>query len=134
MLALGFGSSAEAAITLARTALTEPFSVSWERQLTAWTHWHAACAPEEDLSADLPQECAAQVHTSTMVLRVHQDKTYPGAMVASLSVPWGNTREEREGYHLGGRAICVRAPVHCWPWAHCPRRQRPRLPHRDPDR
>jgi glucoamylase len=35
-----------------------------------------------------------------MVLRVHQDKTYPGAMVASLSVPWGNTREEREGYHL----------------------------------
>ncbi len=100
VLALGFGSSAEAAITLARTALTEPFSVSWERQLTAWTHWHAACAPEADLSADLPQECAAQVHTSTMVLRVHQDKTYPGAMVASLSVPWGNTREEREGYHL----------------------------------
>jgi glucoamylase len=35
-----------------------------------------------------------------MVLRVHQDKTYPGAMVASLSVPWGNTKEEREGYHL----------------------------------
>jgi glucoamylase len=31
---------------------------------------------------------------------VHQDKTYPGAMVASLSVPWGNTREERAGYHL----------------------------------
>ncbi len=35
-----------------------------------------------------------------MVLRAHQDKTYPGAMVASLSVPWGNTREERPGYHL----------------------------------
>ncbi len=35
-----------------------------------------------------------------MVLRAHQDKTYPGAMVASLSVPWGNTKEEREGYHL----------------------------------
>ena len=24
----------------------------------------------------------------------------PGAMVASLSIPWGNTKEEREGYHL----------------------------------
>ena len=100
VLALGFGSSAEAAITLARTALTEPFSVSWERQLTAWTRWHAACAPEGALTADLPEECAEQVRISTMVLRVHQDKTYPGAMVASLSVPWGNTREEREGYHL----------------------------------
>jgi len=100
VVALGFGSSAESATTLARTALTEPFAVAWERQLTAWTRWHGACAPEEVLAADLPGECAAQAQTSTMVLRVHQDKTYPGAMVASLSVPWGNTREEREGYHL----------------------------------
>jgi glucoamylase len=99
-LSLGFAGSAEAAATLARTALTEPFSVSWERQLTAWTRWHAANATEEALAADLPDECAAQVQISTMVLRVHQDKTYPGAMVASLSVPWGNTHEERAGYHL----------------------------------
>jgi glucoamylase len=100
ILALGFGSGTEAATTLARTALTEPFAVAWERQLTAWTRWHAAAVPEETLVANLPEECAAQVQISTMVLRVHQDKTYAGAMVASLSVPWGNTREEREGYHL----------------------------------
>jgi glucoamylase len=99
-LALGFGSSAESATTLARTALTQPFALAWEQQLTAWTRWHAACAPEEALTGDLPDECASQIQLSTMVLRVHQDKTYPGAMVASLSVPWGNTREEREGYHL----------------------------------
>jgi len=100
VLSLGFAGSTEAAATLARTALTEPFAVSWERQLTAWTRWHATNASEEALAADLPDECAAQVQISTTVLRVHQDKTYPGAMVASLSVPWGNTREEREGYHL----------------------------------
>src|SRR5262249_42510929 len=34
------------------------------------------------------------------VLRAHLDKTYPGAMVASLSVPWGDTGDERGGYHL----------------------------------
>ncbi len=100
VLGLGFAGSTEAAATLARTALTEPFAVSWDRQLTAWTRWHAARAPAEALAANLPDECAGQVQISTMVLRVHQDKTYPGAMVASLSVPWGNTREEREGYHL----------------------------------
>ena len=100
VLGLAFAGSTEAAATLARTALTEPFAVAWERQLTAWTRWHAANAFEEALAADLPDTCAAQVQISTMVLRVHQDKTYPGAMVASLSVPWGNTREEREGYHL----------------------------------
>ena len=100
ILALGFANSPESATTLARTALTETFAVSWERQLTAWTRWHAVNASEEALAAELPETCAAQVQISTVVLRVHQDKTYPGAMVASLSVPWGNTREEREGYHL----------------------------------
>ena len=99
VLALGFGSSAQSAATLALSALSEPFEISWERQLTAWTRWHANCA-EETLCARLPEECARQVSVSTMVLRSHQDKTYPGAMVASLSVPWGNTHEEREGYHL----------------------------------
>ena len=99
-LALGFGSSAEAAATLARSALTEPFERSWERQLSGWGRWHARRGPDESLTGELPEECARQVRISTMVLRVHQDKTYPGAMVASLSVPWGNTREERAGYHL----------------------------------
>jgi glucoamylase len=99
VLALAFGSSPESAATLAHNALSEPFELPWEQQLTAWTRWHARCGSEE-LSSGLPAECVGQVRTSTMVLRVHQDKTYLGAMVASLSVPWGNTREERAGYHL----------------------------------
>ena len=99
VLALGFGSSPDAAATLALTALSEPFAHSWERQRTSWTVWHGGCA-EESLVAGLPEACAAQIGISTMVLRTHQDKTYPGAMVASLSVPWGNTHAEHEGYHL----------------------------------
>ncbi|TLY87792.1 MAG: glycosyl hydrolase [Gammaproteobacteria bacterium] len=100
VLALGFGSSSEAAATLALTALSEPFAISWERQRSTWALWHTNCTPVQSLCAGLPPACAEQVGISTMVLRSHQDKTYPGAMVASLSVPWGNTREEREGYHL----------------------------------
>ncbi len=100
VLALGFGSSPEAAATLALSALSEPFTMSWERQRATWTRWHTSCTPEGSLAAGLPQACAEQVSISTMVLRTHQDKTFPGAMVASLSVPWGNTREERPGYHL----------------------------------
>jgi glucoamylase len=100
VLALGFGSSAEAAATLALSALCEPFESPWERQLTAWTRWHTNCESGSTLPADLPDACAEQFRISTMVLRAHRDKIYPGAMVASLSVPWGNTHEEREGYHL----------------------------------
>jgi glucoamylase len=100
VLALGFASTADAAATLSLTALSEPFEVSWDRQLTAWTRWHASRAAEEALIAGLPDPEAEQVRVSSMVMRTHQDKTYLGAMVASLSVPWGNTHEEREGYHL----------------------------------
>ena len=100
VLALGFGSSAESAATLALTALGEPFEASWARQQAAWERWHLTGTPVDRLPADLPVEILTQLRTSTMVLRSHRDKTYPGAMVASLSVPWGNTHEEREGYHL----------------------------------
>ena len=39
-----------------------------------------------------------------MVLRVHQDKTYPGALVASLSVPWGNSTTSARAITWCGRA------------------------------
>ncbi|HYM43309.1 MAG TPA: glycoside hydrolase family 15 protein [Steroidobacteraceae bacterium] len=100
VLALGFGSSTESAATLALTALCDPFETVWDRAHTAWAEWHRRNTPVERLSADVPAECLTQFRISTMVLRAHRDKTYPGAMVASLSVPWGNTHEEREGYHL----------------------------------
>src|SRR5437667_430309 len=38
--------------------------------------------------------------TPSVVLRAHLDKTFPGAMVASLSIPWGDTGDQRSGYHL----------------------------------
>ena len=100
VLALGFGSSTESAATLALSALFEPFEATWQRQIEDWTGWHRQCASRTQLSDGLPPECVSQFKLSTMVLRAHLDKTYPGALVASLSVPWGNTKEEREGYHL----------------------------------
>ncbi len=100
VLALGFASSTESAATLAISALLEPFEESWQRQVSSWSSWHAANTFYDPLCAGLPAICAQQLQTSAMVLRAHQDKIYPGAMVASLSVPWGNTSDARGGYHL----------------------------------
>ncbi len=100
VLALGFGSSTESAATLALSALFEPFEATWQRQIDDWSGWHRECAARATLADGLPPECVSLFKLSTMVLRAHLDKTFPGAMVASLSVPWGNTKEEREGYHL----------------------------------
>src|SRR5205809_4523507 len=39
---------------------------------------------------------------SNTILRTHEEKSYPGAVIASLSVPWGFTKGDDDlgGYHL----------------------------------
>jgi glucoamylase len=95
-LALAFGTSRESAATLAVSSLLQPFSDVWNRHVAQWRAWSSALK----VPGDLPQAIQDQLATSAMVLRVHQDKTYPGAMVASLSVPWGNSSDDIGGYHL----------------------------------
>ncbi|MCB1877082.1 MAG: hypothetical protein KDH88_13995 [Chromatiales bacterium] len=99
LLCLAFATSRQAAATLALSALTRPFDDLLAQQSAAWAQWHEereARAPVPKLSGPLD----GQFRTSAMVLKCHRDKTFVGAMVASLSVPWGNHGEERGGYHL----------------------------------
>jgi glucoamylase len=99
-LALGFASSAEAAATLATTTLLQPFENVLRQQIAEWEGWQARRSERYAPPLDLPAALADQFLVSTTVLRAHLDKTYPGAMVASLSIPWGDSGEERGGYHL----------------------------------
>jgi len=99
VVALGLGSSRGAAASLAAAALARPFEQVWSDHIDAWDTWHAAC--HRGVPADGAGEMLdAQFATSRMVLRCHIDKINPGAMVASLSVPWGNSHDDRGGYHL----------------------------------
>jgi glucoamylase len=100
VLALGFGSSAEAAATLAISSLIQPFGNILQQQIADWETWQARCAERSPATLDLPDAIREQAVVSSIVLRAHLDKTYPGAMVASLSVPWGYAGNERGGYHL----------------------------------
>jgi glucoamylase len=95
-LALGIAASRESAATLAVAALCQPFDAAWTTHIGAWQAWHQ----QVQQPAGLPPALAEQLATSAMVLRVHQDKTFVGAMVASLSVPWGNSNDNIGGYHL----------------------------------
>ncbi len=95
-LALGFGTSRDSAATLAFSSLSQPFSEVWDRYVAQWRAWCSGL----HIPGNLPPSIQRQLGISAMVLRVHQDKTYPGAMVASLSVPWGNGHDDIGGYHL----------------------------------
>src|SRR5207247_1138014 len=44
----------------------------------------------------------ALYHSSYSQIIAHEDKTFPGAFIASLSIPWGQSKgdEDLGGYHL----------------------------------
>ncbi len=100
VLALGFGSSVESAATLAASSLIQSFDAVFERHSEMWRSWHANRQARAMHDSGTTGTLAGQFLTSTVVVRAHRDKTYPGAMVASLSVPWGNARDDLGGYHL----------------------------------
>ena len=96
-LALAFGARPEEAGLEASAALAGPFESAWEEYIG---NWHGFARTVVDPPADLPVEDRDLYLTSAVVLRSHQDRTLPGATVASLSIPWGNTRNDLGGYHL----------------------------------
>ena len=100
VLSLGFGSSAEAAATLAIGSLLQPFDNLLQQHVALWQEWQAERSERYAVSLDVPSALADEFLVSTIVLRSHLDKTFPGAMVASLSIPWGDSGNERGGYHL----------------------------------
>ena len=93
---LAFGSRPEEAALQATSALVMHFEPAWDEYVHNWQGFLATCTPPPDLGdalGDLYLDSAA-------ILRTHQDRTAPGATVASLSIPWGSSRNDLGGYHL----------------------------------
>ena len=101
-IAIGFANGSEAAGTLAISSLLQPFEDIWCKHLDQWRQWqlNTFCPTTTFLGEQLPRTVCDQLKVSAMVLKTHFDQTFRGAMVASLSVPWGSFADERPGYHL----------------------------------
>ena len=97
-LALSFAGTQEGAATLAKSSLAVGFAAVQAEALAGWTAWAAKVQtlPKRKLAPAL----VAQARRSAAVIKIHEDRTFPGAVVASLSVPWGNARNDLGGYHL----------------------------------
>jgi len=96
-IALGFGDRPEEAALQATAALAGHFGVAWDEYVADWDVFLGTCTPPP---AELSPDLAALYLDSAAVLRTHQDRSTPGATVASLSIPWGNARNDLGGYHL----------------------------------
>jgi glucoamylase len=94
-VALGFGSDAEEAASTAFSALED----DWQQLKKQYCQkWEEYCRSLDDLGG----KATPLYYRSAMVLRALEDKLHPGAMVASLSIPWGEAWDDWNsgGYHL----------------------------------
>ena len=92
VLALAFADSPEGARTLAHSSLHVGFDAVRRCAFAQWGAWG-----KDLVIPDAPEEVRREAFLSAMILKVHQGRTYPGAVIASLSVPWGNTSDNHGG-------------------------------------
>ncbi|HLX38119.1 MAG TPA: glycoside hydrolase family 15 protein [Candidatus Binataceae bacterium] len=97
-MGLSFGRSLHRATTTLFQALGTPFRENRARFLDQWIRAARHLYPLEKFSGDK----GSLYRRSRELLFAHEDKTYPGAMIASLSIPWGESKgdEQLGGYHL----------------------------------
>jgi glucoamylase len=99
-LAMGLASSRQAAATLALQSLSSGFETLWAEYCQGWRQWLKTLHWPTELEALLEPKCLTLLYRSAAVIKIHEDRTFPGAFIASLSVPWGETSNSRGGYHL----------------------------------
>jgi glucoamylase len=87
-LALGFGADAAAAIGVARASATRPFGPIMDGYLSGWRAYDRTLRRPP---ASLPARTRAMYWLSANVIKADEDKTYPGAFVASPTDPWGQS-------------------------------------------
>ena len=108
LIALACGSDPAEAAQQARAGLLDDFANTQDVFLKEWEEQQGKYTPIDDLS-DSGRD---MYRVSTAVLETHQSKRFPGAFVASLSLPWGFDRSDKDigGYHvLWPRDMCETA-------------------------
>src|SRR5260370_40344133 len=94
-LALGLSNTIVGARTKARSRLSEEYHSLCQKFAEGWEEWSKTLT-----IPDVPPEIRREAYLSAIVLKAHEDRTFPGSIVASLSVPWGNSTDSLGGYHL----------------------------------
>jgi glucoamylase len=96
-IAIGVGNSLHTSLQKTVSALSVPFDRSRDRFVE---QWQRAASPTA--LARKSRDGGRLMRTSLHVLLTHEDKSYPGAFVASASIPWGQVKGDDDlgGYHL----------------------------------
>ena len=121
-LALGFGADRTAAASAASASLSAGFAAAESSYGSGWHGYLSGKTVPASVSGDTVRRRTYLV--GLMTLHGLEDKTYPGANVASLATPWGDQVDGgtlNDGYHRVWARDLYRAP-------RCSRPATPRRP------
>src|SRR5207244_4207519 len=96
--AIAFGRTPDEAGQQARNALLKDFDRVQRAFVDGWKDIQS-----QSMDLGKTYETGFDLYrVSNTVLRTHEEKSYPGAVIASLSIPWGFSKSDDDlgGYHL----------------------------------
>ena len=106
VVGVGFGDSEASAACSLLQCLDESFDAKLEHYRLQWERIDGTSEEQDKaIRAWLDQNSSDKgrlYRISRDVLLSHEDKTYEGAIIASMSIPWGETKDDTSsaGYHL----------------------------------
>ncbi|WP_440053324.1 glycoside hydrolase family 15 protein [Pseudoalteromonas sp. T1lg65] len=110
-LALSFAKSQKDSFAQGRETLDKGYQqvldhYNGKGELIGWQDYLAELAPMQNMVSNTADN-GKLLYTSALVLKAQEDKTHAGALIASLSNPWGDTVPAEQG-HTGYKAVWVR--------------------------
>jgi glucoamylase len=89
-LSLGFGRTQAAAVSTASKSLRTPFEAVRAAYADSWRDYDGSIKPAPHAVPGIDEATARKTYLlDANVLKASEDKTFPGAIVASLASPWG---------------------------------------------
>src|SRR5665213_2592968 len=88
LLAIGFGSTPNDAANQAWSSILDGFDLAKKRYVYEWQKW-------QRLLKNIKSErntIGRNFRSSAAVLKTHDSKKFPGGIIASLSIPWGQSK------------------------------------------
>ena len=98
-VAIALGRSCQSTVAKLLQSLAEPFDIHRETYVRQWQR--TVVNPKYDFTAHT-SDGGHLYRLSRCILLAHEDKSFQGALVASMSIPWGETKGDDDlgGYHL----------------------------------
>jgi glucoamylase len=98
-IGIALGGSGQSTATKLLQSLADPFEVHRQSYVRQWQR--TVVNPKCDFN-DHTSDGGHLYRLSRCILLAHEDKTFQGALVASMSIPWGETKNDNDlgGYHL----------------------------------